>query len=63
MGFDFTHEGSFTNFLGIKFEKNKANNTVTLTQKGLIQKIIAATGMKDCNPMDSSNSASPWNRS
>jgi hypothetical protein len=50
MGFEFTREGSFTDFLGIKIEKNEANNTVTLTQKGLIQKIIAATGMEDCNP-------------
>ena len=50
MGFEFTREGSFTNFLGIKFERDEANNTVTLTQKGLIQKIIAATGMEDCNP-------------
>ncbi len=33
MGFEFTCEGSFTNFLGIKFEKNKANNIVTLTQR------------------------------
>jgi hypothetical protein len=32
MGFEFTREGSFTNFLGIKFEKYEANNTVTLTQ-------------------------------
>jgi hypothetical protein len=50
MGFEFTREGSFTDFLGIKFEKSEVNNTVTLTQKGLIQKIIAATGMEDCNP-------------
>ena len=50
MGFAFTREGSFTDFLGIKFVKDEANNTVTLTQKGLIQKIIAATGMEDCNP-------------
>ena len=50
MGFEFTREGSFTDFLGIKFERDEANNTVTLTQKGLIQKIIAATGMEDCNP-------------
>ena len=50
MGFEFTREGSFTDFLGIKFERDEANNTVTLTQKGLIQRIIAATGMEDCNP-------------
>ena len=50
MGLEFTHEGTFTDFLGIKFVKDEANNTVTLTQKGLIQKIINATGLQDCNP-------------
>ena len=49
-GLEFTREGSFTDFLGIKFERDARNNTVTLTQKGLIQKIIATTGMQDCNP-------------
>jgi hypothetical protein len=34
----------------IKFVKNEVTNTVTLTQKGLIQKIIKATGLQDCNP-------------
>ena len=49
-GLEFTREGTFADFLGIKFERDSTNNTVTLTQKGLIQKIIAATGMEDCNP-------------
>ena len=50
-GLEFTKEqGTFTDFLGIKFVKDAVNNTVTLTQKGLIQKIIEATGMRDCNP-------------
>lgn len=49
-GLEFTREGTFTDFLGIKFVKDSINNTVTLTQKGLIQKIIEATGMSDCNP-------------
>ena len=43
-------EGTFTDFLGIKFVKDEVTNTVTLTQKGLIQKIIKATGLQDCNP-------------
>lgn len=49
-GLEFTKEGTFTDFLGIKFVKDAIKNTVTLTQKGLIQKIIEATGMTDCNP-------------
>ena len=49
-GLDFTREGSFTDFLGIRFERNSVDNTITLTQKGLIKKIIEATGMEDCNP-------------
>ncbi|KAI2493816.1 hypothetical protein MHU86_20697 [Fragilaria crotonensis] len=32
------------------FVKDEVSNTVTLTQKGLIQKIIKATGLQDCNP-------------
>ena len=49
-GLEFTREGTFTDFLGIKFKRDSTNNTITLTQKGLIQKIIKATGMDDCNP-------------
>ncbi|KAI2492247.1 hypothetical protein MHU86_22311 [Fragilaria crotonensis] len=50
LGLEFTREGTFTDFLGIKFVKDEVANTVTLTQKGLIQKIIKATGLQDCNP-------------
>ncbi len=50
LGLEFTCEGNFTDFLGIKFGKDEVTNTVTLTQKGLIQKIIKATGLQDCNP-------------
>ena len=49
-GFDFTREGTFSDFLVINFAHDHDNNTVTLTQKGLIQKIIDTTGMQDCNP-------------
>ena len=45
----FTREGTFTDFLGINFTKNPTNGTLTLTQKGLIQKIVNATGMSDSN--------------
>jgi hypothetical protein len=50
LGLEFTREGTFTDFLGIKFVKDEASNTITLTQKGLIQKIIKATGLQNCNP-------------
>ena len=50
LGLEFTCEGTFTDFLGIKFVKDQGTNTVTLTQKGLIQKIIKATGLQNCNP-------------
>jgi hypothetical protein len=49
-GFELTKEGTFSEYLGIKFEEDKDAGTITLTQKGLIQKILTATGMTDCNP-------------
>jgi Reverse transcriptase (RNA-dependent DNA polymerase) len=48
-GFTFTKEGTFEAFLGIKFERDPEKGTLTLTQKGLIQKIKEATGMGDGN--------------
>jgi hypothetical protein len=48
-GLTFTREGSFTNFLGIKFTKNPTAGTLTLTEKELIQKIRDATGMTESN--------------
>ncbi|KAI2500076.1 hypothetical protein MHU86_14403 [Fragilaria crotonensis] len=44
-----TCEGTFTNFLGINFTPDATNGTLTLTLKGLIQKIKEATGMFDSN--------------
>eukprot|EP00978_Attheya_sp_CCMP212_P028938 scaffold101133_cov51-Attheya_sp.AAC.8 len=49
-GFNLTREGTFTEFLGIKFEKDKDNGTITLTQKRLIDKTLADADMTDCNP-------------
>jgi hypothetical protein len=49
-GFALTKEGSFSEFLGIKFTEDQQAGTITLTQKGLIKKIIAATKLEDCNP-------------
>ena len=49
-GFELTKEGTFSKYLGIKFKEDKDAGTITLTQKGLIQKILTATGMSNCNP-------------
>jgi len=49
-GFTLTKEGTFSEFLGIKFTENKDAGTITLTQKGLIKKIISATNLENCNP-------------
>ncbi len=35
-GFKLTREGTFSEFLGIKFEKNNKDNSINMTQKGLI---------------------------
>lgn len=44
--FTLTKEGSFTEFLGIKFEQVGSN--LRMTQRGLIKKILDAAGMADC---------------
>ena len=49
-GFELTHKGSFSEFLGIKFVHGKETGTITATQQGLIKKILVATAMEDCNP-------------
>jgi hypothetical protein len=49
-GFELTKEGSFSEFLGIKFEEDTSAGSITMTQMGLIKKIIATTKMENCNP-------------
>jgi hypothetical protein len=49
-GFELDVEGSFESYLGIKFERNKREGTIELTQRGLINKIIAATALEGCKP-------------
>ena len=44
-----TRESSFSEYLGISYEK-KSDGTLELTQKGLIKKIIAAVGLPKCKP-------------
>jgi hypothetical protein len=47
--FSLTKEGTFAEFLGIKFEQ-RDNNEFKLTQTGLIDKILKTTKMEDCKP-------------
>ena len=42
-------EETVFSFLGVSITPNPATKMVTLTQTGLIDKILAATGMTDCN--------------
>ena len=48
-GFELTKECDFNAVLGIKFERNPKNNTITMTQPGLIKKVIESTGMELCS--------------
>ena len=48
-GLDLQREGTFEDYLGIHFT-TLPNGSIHMTQSGLIQKIIKATGMEQCNP-------------
>ena len=48
LGMQLTREGSFVEFLGIKFTP-KTNGAIELTQKGLVKKILSAMDMADCS--------------
>jgi hypothetical protein len=49
-GFELTKDSNFAEYLGIDFKHNTTTNTITMTQPGLIKKILSATSMEDCNP-------------
>jgi hypothetical protein len=49
LNYELTKEGSFAEFLGIKFSTMK-DGSIKCTQKGLILKTLQAAGMEDCNP-------------
>jgi hypothetical protein len=49
-GFELTKDEAFSEYLGINFVRDNKRKTITMTQPGLIKKVIAATGMEDCNP-------------
>jgi hypothetical protein len=49
-GFDLTQEGTFSEYLGIQYDEDKDTGNITMTQQGLIKKIISTIGMESCNP-------------
>jgi hypothetical protein len=49
LGFELKKEGSFSEFLGIKFDY-RPDGSIELTQKGLIKKILQTTKMENCKP-------------
>lgn len=42
-------EEEMAGFLGIQIVRDSVNNTITMTQNGLIDRILAAMNMEDCN--------------
>ena len=48
-GFELTKECDFSAYLGMKFQRNLKNNTISMTQPGLIKKVIEPTGMELCS--------------
>jgi hypothetical protein len=56
--FQLRDEGEVGDFLGIRIEKQKGNSFL-LTQTGLIEKVIKAGGMEDCNKVATPAEESP----
>jgi hypothetical protein len=50
-GYQFTRQDSFNEYLGIKYEE-LSDGSIKMTQPGLVNKIIEAVGMQQCNPSD-----------
>jgi hypothetical protein len=48
-GFQLTREGSFSEYLGIQYDR-LSDDSILMSQSGLIQKIIESAGMQECNP-------------
>ena len=56
--FELTIEGDIQTFLGIQFTQLQ-NGTIQLTQCGLIDRVLKATGMQDSNPDQTAASTKP----
>ena len=50
LGFKLTTESTFSEYLGIKIDRNDKEGTITMTQPGLIKKILETTEMQECAP-------------
>ena len=49
-GLSLTVESSFSEYLGIKIEKDEQKGIIKMSQPGLIKKVLEATNMIDCSP-------------
>jgi hypothetical protein len=47
---ELTREGDLSAFLGIQITKSPLDGSLTLTQEGLIQRVLLATGLQNSNP-------------
>lgn len=54
---EMTEEGTINDFLGIKITRSASERTWTMTQTGLIDKVLAATGMTNCNAKETPTSS------
>jgi Reverse transcriptase (RNA-dependent DNA polymerase). len=57
-GFKLTQEGTFAEFLGIKYRTDDDGN-IHLSQEGLIKKILETTGLTNCKPNKTPGSKEP----
>ena len=62
-GFELTKECDFSVYLRIKFQLNLKDITITITQPGLIKKVIEATHMELCSAKNSHYTDCTWIRS
>ena len=55
---EFRDEGELSAFLGIKIEQKRPNEYY-ISQPGLIDKVLTAAGMQDCNPNTTPSTLEP----
>jgi hypothetical protein len=49
-GYDLDRDGNAAEYLGLYLTRDTKNNSLSLTQTGLIDRVLKLTGMTDCNP-------------
>jgi hypothetical protein len=47
---EFSKEDTLTEYLGIKLHRDQTQGTITLTQTGLIDKVVTTLGLTNCKP-------------